>query len=288
MGDNRHYGMVILGAALWGTIGIFIKFLSASGLTSIQLMAVRTLFSACCLGLFLLVYQREAFRIDWRDFYYFLGTGVISLSAFNYCYFTAISLSSISVAVTLLYTAPIFVMVMSAFLFGEKMTRNKIIALGMTLLGCILITGVLQEEGMLSLSAILFGIGSGFAYSLYSIFSKYALRKYSSMTISFYTFVAAGIFILLIVDIPSLVSIVSTWEVFLGSLGIAIFCTVLPYLLYTQGLVGIEPGRASILATIEPVVGATIGIFLFSESADLSKLLGMGLIFSSVFLIHRK
>ena len=288
MSDRKSYGMVILGAALWGTIGIFIKFLSALGLDSLQLMVVRTLFAMVCLGIFIGVSQPQALKIHWRDLHYFLGTGIISLSIFNYCYFNAIALSSISVAVTLLYTAPIFVMIMSAFLFDEKMTTSKLVALGMTLVGCTLVTEVFQQGGAVSLRAILFGIGSGFAYALYSIFSKYALRKYGTFTISFYTFLIASIGVLFVIDISQLVAVLSVPDVFLGSVGIAVFCTVLPYLLYTQGLMGIEPGKASILATVEPLVAAGIGIFMYSESAELPKLMGMGLIFSSVFLIHKK
>lgn len=288
MEEKKYYLMVIIGGALWGGIGLFVKLLAEAGISSLQITAVRSGFSMLCLGLFLLMAQREAFRIQWKDFYYFIGTGIFSLSFFNYCYFNAIALSSISVAVTLLYTAPIFVMMMSSLFLGEKFTRNKLLALIMTICGCILVTGVLHQQGVVSREAILFGLGSGFAYSLYSIFGKFALQKYQPMTVIFYTFLFATMGTFFVTDVPALIQDLSQTRIFYGAIGIAFFCTVLPYLFYTCGLKGIEPGKASILATVEPLVAAGIGIFIFHESAEWSKLLGMGLIFSSVLLVQRK
>ena len=36
--------------------------------------------------------------------------------------------------------------------------------------------------------------------------------------------------------------------------------TVLPYLLYTAGLARIDSGKAAILASVEPVVAALVGV----------------------------
>lgn len=288
MEEKKYYLVVIMGGALWGGIGLFVKLLSEAGVTSLQITAIRSGFSMLFLGFFLLITQREAFRIHWRDFYYFIGTGVFSLSVFNYCYFNAITLSSISVAVTLLYTAPIFVMIMSSVFWGEKFTQNKLFALIMTICGCILVTGVIHQQGTVSLKALLFGLGSGFAYSLYSIFGKFALQKYQPLTVIFYTFFFATLGTLFITDIPALIQELSQTRIFYGAVGIALFCTVLPYFFYTYGLKGIEPGKASILATVEPLVAAGIGIFIFNESTEWSKILGMGLIFSSILLVQRK
>lgn len=74
----------------------------------------------------------------------------------------------------------------------------------------------------------------------------------------------------------------------LWALGIAFFCSVLPYFLYTLGLKYMETGKAAIMATIEPFVGAAIGIFIFQEPYDLMKLAGMALILSSVVILNKK
>lgn len=97
--------------------------------------------------------------------------------------------TSLAVAALLLYTAPVFVMLMSLLCFGEAFTRTKALALLLTFSGCACVTGVFGSSLTLTLSGLLYGLGSGFGYALYSIFGKYAVRKYSSLTITAYTFI---------------------------------------------------------------------------------------------------
>ena len=67
-----------------------------------------------------------------------------------------------------------------------------------------------------------------------------------------------------------------------------LFCTVAPYLLYTKGLEGVESGQAAILATVEPVVAALVGILVFREPVTVGKLLGIILILAAIVLMSAK
>ena len=71
-----------------------------------------------------------------------------------------------------------------------------------------------------------------------------------------------------------------------GSLGLGLVCAVVPYLLYTKGLERVEPGQASILATIEPFVAAAVGMLCFAEPMTMSKAIGMVLIFCSIVILN--
>lgn len=108
-----------------------------------------------------------------RDSWLFIGTGLLSLVFFNYCYFRAIDGSSISIAVLLLYTALVFVMLLSLILFGEKFTGRKMLALLATFCGCGLITGIFASKLALTAEAFAFGLASGFGYALYSILANW-------------------------------------------------------------------------------------------------------------------
>ena len=72
----------------------------------------------------------------------------------------------------------------------------------------------------------------------------------------------------------------------LCSLGLGLVCAVIPYILYTKGLEQVEPGQASILATVEPFVAAAIGILFFAEPLTFSKAAGMLLIFFSIVILN--
>lgn len=96
--------------------------------------------------------------------------------------------ASLSVMAVLLYTSPAFIVLLSVLLFRETLTRQKLLALVLTFAGCCLVSG-LGSGSAVSMKGLLLGLGSGFFYALYSIFSHYAIeRGYGSWTITFYTF----------------------------------------------------------------------------------------------------
>lgn len=283
---TKAYLYIICAAALWGLIGLFVKHLAALDFTPIQIVALRSIASAICATAALLPSVKGLFRIDWRDAWMFIGTGVFSLTFFNYCYFNCIAASSLAVAALLLYTAPIFVMVMSVFLFKESFTAKKAAALVMTFAGCGFVTGAFSGSLSLTFAGLLYGLGSGFGYALYSIFGKYAVEKYSSATITVYTFYFSSLAAFPLADFPSDTISRLNLEAIINVLGLGLVCAVIPYLLYNKGLVYVEPGQASILATIEPFVAALIGICYFQEPLTMQKLIGMALIFAAIVLLN--
>ena len=107
-----------------------------------ELVAVRIFVTLISLGVYLLIGNRSKLKVRLKDLWCFFGTGIFSILFFSYCYFTTIQLTSLSVACILLYTAPVFVMVLSVFLFREKITLQKLMALVLAFAGCVLVTGL--------------------------------------------------------------------------------------------------------------------------------------------------
>ena len=280
--------MILAAGALWGCISLFLKTLTALGFSSFQAVALRTGAAFLLLAAFLAATKPALLRIRARDWPLFFGTGVLSLLFFNWCYFGAIAASGVSVAVVLLYTSPVFVVVLSAVFFGEALTRRKLIALALTILGCVLVAGLFSSGETIGARAVLLGLGAGLGYALYSIFGRVALRKYDTMTITVWTFAfaAAGSLIGCLFEkggAPFSAALCPSG--IFAVLGIALVACVLPYLLYTKGLSGVETGRAAILAAVEPAVGALIGITVFHEPMTPGKAAGMALIFASILVL---
>lgn len=278
---------VAAGAALWGLIGLFTRGLSALGLAPLEIVAVRLFGAALLLAVLALMRDRAAFLIRVRDIWLFLGTGIASFVFFNWCYFSCIEVSSLAAAAVLLYTAPSFVMVLSAALFHERLTRRKVLALAVTMAGCVLVTGALGTGGM-SLAAILLGLGSGLGYALYSIFGRVALRRYRAGQVVLWTNICGGLAALALVDVPSL-AVRALSPAALTAEGLLIVCsTILPLFLYTKGLERMETGRASIIATLEPVVATLVGVFAFAEALAPAQAAGIALVIGAVVLVARK
>lgn len=276
----------VLAGILWGLISVFLKGLTAAGLSSVQVMMVRAIFSSVFLLIFILVKDKSFFKIELKDLWMFVGTGVVSLTFFSLCYFRTILEIGTSIAVILLYTSPIFILILSFFIFKEKITYIKIIALILTFAGCILVTGI-GSRNQINMRGFLIGLCAGLGYALYSIFSRFALKKYNPLTVTFYTFVFSGLSLIPLCNVGELLPLF-TPKITLLSLGIAFFCSFLPYILYTFGLSGLENGKAAILVTVEPLVGTLIGFFLWKEDFSLEKIAGIILIFIAVIVINLK
>ena len=286
--EKKAYLSIIAAACLWGGIGVFVKVLSSVGLTSLQGVAARNLVASAVFFLYLLCTDRKALRINPRHWYYFFGSGVCGLLFFNWCYFTTISQSSMSVAAVLLYTSPVFVMVLSTVLFGERITPVKLAALLITFVGCTLATGLLPlGQTRLSLPTLLTGLGAGLGYALYSVLSKVALRKYPASTVTFYTILFCALLALPLSGLYRRTDLLPNLTFWAGSLGIGFLCCAVPSYLFTRGLLYAEAGKASILSTAELLVATLLGIVVFHEEVTPWKAAGMAAIFAAILLLNR-
>ena len=281
-------GLFILAAgALWGLISIFVNALKGLGLNSIQCVAVRVLISAVIMLIYILIKDKSLLKIKIRDIGYFVGTGILSIVFFNFCYFEAIEqIGGAAVPALLLYMAPVFVMMISLFVFKEKITVKKLAALLLTIIGLCFVTGAFTGGEKISLYAFMLGIGSGLGYALYSIFGKLLAKKYSSLTITAYTFIVASVAVVPFSGVITKIHLLFNPMGAFASLGLAIISTVLPYLLYTNGLKGMEAGKASILATIEPLVAAVVGVVIFHEEITFAKAAGMVFIVLAIVVLN--
>lgn len=186
--------MIILSGCLWGTSGLFVRSLNDMGLHAMEVVEVRCLLAALIMLPILFFRDKSQLKLRLRNVPFLLSSGIFSIVLFNYCYFSAMAVMDLSVAAILLYTAPIFVMLLSLVLFRERLSVRKIIALILAFGGCCLVCGLGSERTALTWQGILLGLGAGFGYALYSIFSRYSFRQgLGSMTVTFYTFLFAAV-----------------------------------------------------------------------------------------------
>ncbi len=277
---------VIFAGILWGIISFFIKTLSGAGLDAMQITFVRMAVSAPMLTAAVALINKQKLKICIKDIWMFIGTGIISIVLFNVCYFYAMIHSEASIAVILLYTSPVFIMLLSALLFKEKVTLIKLLALIMTFGGCVMVAGLSYGKSIAP-TIILIGLASGLFYGLYTIFGRYALKKYDSLTVTVYTFIF-GLIGTLPIGKAKLVwlTISNKPIIILWCVGIGIFCTVLPYFLYTWGLAQMESGKAAIIVAVEPLVGAVIGMTYYNENRSVIKILGIVLILCAIVILN--
>ncbi len=281
--------MIILSGCLWGTMGLFVRKLNEMGLASMEIVEMRCIVAAVILFPMIFFRDRALLHLRKRNLPPLVASGIFSIVFFNYCYFSTISLMNLSVAAILLYTAPIFVMILSLVLFREKLTGEKGIALVMAFAGCCLVSGIGSSDTTLSWQGLLLGLGSGLGYALYSIFSRYSINQgLGSVTITVYTFLFAAIAGAFLTDFSVYQEAFANYGV--GFLVFAVLytliTTVAPYLLYTTGLSHVENGAASVMASVEPVVATCLGFLVFSETPSLSVVAGIVLVLVALGVLN--
>lgn len=279
---------ILISGFLWGLTGLYVRYFNGIGISSAGVVWLRVVSAFLVLFLFLFVKDRQLLCIRLRDVWYFVGTGICSIALFNYCYFTNITETSLSVACTMLYLSPVFALLYSVLFFRERLTFRKIVACFLAVLGCAMVTGIFTDMGAITMRGLILGVLSGAAYGLYGIFSRFALnRGYHALTITVYTFLFAIVGVSPIADFGGLKQGFGQMES-VGALYLLLMLvtSVLPYLLYTKGLERVSPSVAAVVVVIEPVCAMLVGAIFFGEPITALGFAGMCLVVGAIVLLN--
>jgi len=171
--------MILIAGLSWGSSCLFVDTFTSMGFSSIQCTSIRLIFSLPFFHLILLSSGVKNYKLSFKSLIIFICSGFFSVLAMCACYYFAIANTSAAVAAVLLDTAPVFVMIMSAIFFKEKITLKKAIVLIITVIGTALASGIVGGiKG--SVIGVAIGLLSGFTYALYSILTPFALKEKNS------------------------------------------------------------------------------------------------------------
>ena len=289
--SNIYLILPIISGTCWGTAGIFVRNLDAAGLDNITINFSKFTVAAILMGLAMLIINRKAFKVDPRDLPILTGIGVFGALFLNYAYTEAVIRTSLSLAAVLLCLAPIFVLIFGSLLFGEKMTRTKLICISMAIFGSILLSGLLDDGGTLPWDTIgfLFGLSSAIANASYTILSKMATNKgYSAKTIYFYSYILILAFMIPFVDFGAITGYVTSEPLgaSLNLIGFVAWTSLLPCVIYTIAVRHADAGKVATLASgAEPVSSMVMGILMYREIPSLLGFAGMFLTITALVLL---
>ena len=287
---KRAIIFIVLAGILWGTSGLFVNILSPFGFSSVQLTAVRGIVSCLLMAAYVFIRDKSLFKITLPQLImaFFCGLTLFITAA---SYYSSMRASSVSTAVVLMYTAPVFVMAFSVFYWKEKLTRLKLISIICMLIGCALVSGIVGGFEF-SVAGFLFGLLSGISYGAYSIFTKLQyIRSTHPLTATVYAFIFMAIIAVAFSNPVQAVSIISTDPLRILPIFLAFgICTfIVPYFLYNLSLGELPAGTASALSIVEPLAATVYSIVLLGETEALNafSIIGIILILGSVFLLSR-
>ena len=274
---------VILAGILWGIIGIFVKSLGDSGLSAFDMMLVRSFFALIIIFIFLFIWDREKLKINLKDIWIFMCLGIVSFFMYGVLYFITIEKTSMSTAAVLLYTSPVFIMVMARIFFREKITKRKLLAIIITVMGTAFVSGGIEKNP--EISGIVTGILSGFFYGLYSIFGRIASKKYSSVTTTLYTFLFTFLAAISVADFGNIIGVAKSEPMILSEFILyAVITAAIPYILYTGALKYVPLSRAAIVVCVEPIVAMLTGVIFYGDKLGVMGLSGSLMILGAILL----
>jgi drug/metabolite transporter (DMT)-like permease len=260
----------IISGILWGSGGIFVRTLTNMEMNAYTIISTRVMVAVFIIFIGLMIYDKNLFKIRLKDVWIFIVAGMIGMFGINLCYNFAIKDLTLSLAAVLLSMSPIFVLILAALFFKEKITKKKLLCMFLALTGCALVSGVFENaSGMQwSVRGILIGLLSALFYAIYSLITKVAMKRgYHAFTITFYSLLTVLLVVLPLTDWQITVELLERGGIKMGMfMLIHSLCTsVLPYILFTVSLAYIDAGKASILAACEPIAAMIFGVIFFSE-----------------------
>ena len=282
---NKYGICALLAGACWGCTGLFTRFLAAQGLNSFEMLVIRCGVAAICFGIWILCKDAKQFRVKAKDIWLFLAVGLVGQTLFGYCYYTAITIMSVSTACILLYLSPALVVIIAHFVFGDKVGKRGVISVILCVLGCACVSGF---GGSVTVRGLFLGLGSALAFALINIFDRMLLeRGYTSATVNFYLCLIAAVGGAVLSTFSNPVAVMfSGAKSFAMSAACGIVTCFLAYLFFSYALRHCESGKVSIFASTEPVVATLISILVFREPFGILSVIGIILVLGSIVLMN--
>ena len=276
----------VTASILAGLISLFSKDLLNSGLGPMEVCLCRQGITAIGFGLFLLIFDRSAFKVRLRDLWIFALFASFNVIC-NVCLFSAQQLVPLEVAAVLEFTSPYFVLVFAYFLFGDRITRSKVLATVIAFIGCIFIIGLVDGEGDIHLLGVIFGLLSGISLAAFSLGGKYTdQRGFSENTSMFYFFLFSALLIAPLADFGLIVNAAtSDWTVLACILMLGVLCTLIPNYLVIYTVRRMDPSTMMIIITSSLIVSTLCGILVFGEEFSITDVIGIVLVMSAIVLL---
>ncbi len=274
---------VILSMFIYGTIGIFVKYIP---LPSAMVSMIRGMIGAPFLLIILFVKKS---KISWNAIkenlvrLCLLGT----MLGVNWIFlFESYRYTSVATATLCYYLAPIFIVIIAPFVFKEKMTLKKGMCIIVALLGMIFISGVMENgiPPITEIKGILLGIGAAALYAGIVINNK-KLHNISAYDRTIAQLIISAIVLLpynLVVGNMNHISFTPITLILLLIVGIV--HTGVSYFLYFGAMDKLEAQTLAILSYIDPAVAILLSIVVLREPMGIFDIIGAILILGSAMI----
>lgn len=288
---NKGIILALIAAIFWGYMGIPSKHLQHLGITPYCVAFFRTSVAAVFFTFYALKKDFKSLKVDIKSLLFFMFYGIIAIAGCFIGYNVSINYVPIALTTMLMFTCPFWVVILSYFLFKEKFTVKKIISMILTLIGCFMVCKIYKIYSMpINIRGIIFGLGSGFAFSMQTILAKIASKKYNQDVFLCYSFLFASLFLIPFLNVKSTIEIITNTPkslfIIKNILILGIVNTFIANGSYILSVKYIKASSASIISTLELVIASIFAYFIFNESLDIIQIIGMSSVVIAIIILE--
>lgn len=280
---------ILITGVIWGFIGYFVKELSLMGASSELITFFRVFFAFIFAVIVALVlYGPKAFVLTKEQLLWCFLDGLLTQGIFNYCYSICVEKSGVAIAAVLLYTSPVFNAVISHIVFRERIGIKRNLILVLNMIGCIIAATALDFSfKTISLIGIFMGLMSGLTYGASPVLGKYANKNPNLFVVIAYNELFASLFVLLFLKPFHSIQIIST-KMWIYGIMYGVIITGLAYMFYYDGVKKMtELSVVPVIASIEVVVAAFVGIMIYKEPLNLVNYIGIIIVILSIVFMSK-
>jgi DME family drug/metabolite transporter len=230
---------------------------------------------------------KSGLRVTSRDLLQLALVGVLGLAASNYTYYLAIQRTNIATAITIQYTAPVWVLLYAIVAGLQKPSLQRVAAAALAVIGIGLVIGAFQRGGLrLDVVGVLASLAAAFAFAFYSLAGHGLVERYDHWVVLLYGTMAGSVFWLLINPPRKIVAAHYSTGQWLFLLIFSVVSMLVPYSFYFAGLKYLEPTRAVIVSCLEPVFAIVIAAAVLGELMRPLQILGIVVVLAAIVLVQ--
>jgi Predicted permeases len=285
---KKIYGIIyaLLSSAAFGFMPIFAKIIYNNGSNTLTVISLRFLLAALMLYIYFL-FAKVDFRVNKTQFTLLALIGLIGYTSTGLTLFYSYNYITVGLATTMHFVYPAIVIILNYFIYREAFTKNKVIALLVSITGVYILIGV-KAEG-LHIGGVILAIASGFCYAACVMgMNNKEIKKLSNLVTVFYFSLFAGVSLILFTLISGKFIFPINNETTTSIIGISLISTIVSIGLFVRALKIIGASSTSILGTFEPIVSIIMGIILFKEKLTITLIIGTILILTSVIILSKE